>query len=175
MCHIVNCTRASVQRHTLVKLAQMHIWDFFHRKKEFIILITSLSSWNIYSTGKNEHRNTQIVPLLSMLAQKFHHISVSTSSTAGVCTHVGVVPSILFLLVSMLLCMRVFVEDDKEFACLRDHVGGRMLPWLCFCHDYTWWNKAWGGQMESLCMGATFNGAFAASPGPSTAEILTIS
>lgn len=39
---------------------------------------------------------------------------------------------------------------------------------LCFCHDYTWWNKASGSQMESLCMGA-----FVAFPGPSTAETLT--
>lgn len=48
--------------------------------------------------------------------------------------------------------------------------GRQDVAELCFCHDYAWWNKASGSQMESLCMGA-----FVAFPGPSTAETLTSS
>lgn len=32
--------------------------------------------------------------------------------------------------------------------------GWQDVAKLCFCHDYTWWNKASGSQMESLGMGA---------------------
>lgn len=84
------------------------------------------------------------------------------------CTHTEIFPPIFFprlpvwLCICMCMCRGVWGVCMFVWPC-----GWQDVAKLCFCHDYAWWNKASGSQMESLCMGA-----FVAFPGPSTAEIL---